>query len=322
MKHIYVVSIISLWAVIAAKANQSDASGPSRKEQRADYLFEQQSFQSAADLYEELLAAGERGNVRVHLKAAESYYELNNPAQAVQHYGYASWEPNAAHVQASHRWHYAQTLVRVNQFALAEQVLADYLAEVPTHQAAHNLRLGLQQRTALYADSTRFTLKTLKSNSPEADFCPAFYQQGLVFSSARKENGRQKTYHRDMGAYLQLYYTPLSAQQPPADSVRHLFGKHFVSLHQGPAVFFANDSKMFLTTNNPYSEKSGNKASLSIVFNCCMLKKMERASGCLRWHCPSTTQRIQWAIRLFLPTACAYTFARISPVDSAERICT
>ena len=254
MKYIYLLFLVALGVILPAKASESAAPGLSRKEQRADYLFERQSFQSAVDLYEELLTR-EESSVRLHLKAAESYYELNNPVQAAQHYGYASWEPGAAYVQASHRWHYAQTLVRLDQIALAKQMLADYLVEEPDHQKAQNLRLGLQQRDSFYADSARFALTRMKGNSPEADFSPAFYQRGLVFSSARREKGHQKTYHRDLSAYLKLYYAPLSGQQPAADTAQHLFGKHFVSLHQGPAVFFANDTKVFFTTNNPSFKK-------------------------------------------------------------------
>ncbi len=253
MKYTYIILLIALVAVSPVKANEAEAPGLSRQEQRADYLFERQSFQSAVELYEKLLARDE-SNIRVHLKAAESYYELNNPGRAAEHYAYASWNPGAASVEANNRWHYAQTLVRIGQLALAEQVIADYLVEVPDHQAAQNLALGLQQRSAFYADSARFALKAFNRNSTKADFSPAFYQEGLVFASDREESGRQKTYHRDLGAYLRLFYTPLSDQQP-VDTTQHLFGKHFVSLHQGPAVFFANDTKVFLTTNNPSFKK-------------------------------------------------------------------
>ena len=255
MKYIYILFFVALGTVLPAKASESEAPSPSRKEQRADYLFERQSFQSAVDLYEELLAQDE-SNARVHLKAAESYYELNNPAQAARHYAYASWNPGAAHVEATNRWHYAQTLVRTDQLVLAEKMLSDYLASVPNHRAAQNLKLGLQQRASFYADSARFAVKPMPGNSPEADFSPAFYQQGLVFASARKANGRQKTYHRDRSTYLRLYYNALSGdERQPVDTAQRLFGKHFVSLHQGPAVFFANDTKVFLTTNNPSFKK-------------------------------------------------------------------
>lgn len=262
MKYIYSLLLLLIFgSVVPANASESEAPGLSRKEQRADYLFERQSFQSAADLYEEILTK-EEGNVRLHLKAAESYYELNNPTQAAAHYEQASWEPGAAQVQAPHRWHYAQTLVRIGQVALAELVLADYLAKAPDHRAAQNLKLGLQQRSAFFADSARFVLESLNSNSPEADFSPAFYQAGVVFASARKETGHQKTYHRDMSTYLKLYYAP--SDQQPVDSTQRLFGKHFGSLHQGPTVFFDNDTKAFLTTNNPSFKKERGQ---SISFN-------------------------------------------------------
>ena len=251
MKYIYILFLIVLATVSPAGA--TEAAGLPRQEQRADYLFERQSFRSAVELYERLLTRDE-GNVRVHLKAAESYYKLNSPERAAEHYAYASWIPNDALVEAVNRWHYAQTLVRIGQLELAEQIIAGYLAEVPDHRAAQNLALGLQQRSAFYADSARFDLKAFDNNSTRADFSPTFYEEGLVFASDREERGRQKTYHRDLGTYLRLFYNPLPDQQP-TDMAQHLFGKHFVSLHQGPAVFFDNDTKVFLTTNNPSFKK-------------------------------------------------------------------
>jgi outer membrane protein OmpA-like peptidoglycan-associated protein/tetratricopeptide (TPR) repeat protein len=253
MKYSYILLLLVLWTVAPAKASESATSTLPRKEQRADDFFQRQSFQSAATLYEALLT-GDEGNVRVRLKAAESYYALNDPQRAAEHYAYASWTADAQHVLAHHRWHYAQTLVRTGQLAQAEQMLTVYLAEAPDHQAAQNLLIGLQQRADFYADSARYTLKALSSNSSEADFSPAFYQDGLVFASNRQEKGHQKTYHRDLGAYLHLYYTP-PANQQPVDTAQRLFGKRLVSLHQGPAVFYANDSKMLLTTNNPSFKK-------------------------------------------------------------------
>ena len=58
MKYIYILFFVALGTVLPAKASESEAPSPSRKEQRADYLFERQSFQSAVDLYEELLVSG------------------------------------------------------------------------------------------------------------------------------------------------------------------------------------------------------------------------------------------------------------------------
>lgn len=222
----------------------------SQKEKQADYLFERQSFQSAATLYEEILTK-ESGNARVHVKAAESYYALNKPDWAEQHYKRASWEPDAEAVRPVHRWHYAQILVRVGKPVLAQQMVAYYLNERPEHQAAQSMWWGLERRSKFYADSGRYDLEPLNINSKVSDFSPAFYRQGLVFASARRGSWSDKTYHRDLGAFLNLFYVrPRSGNARQFDTPQLLFGEDIVSLHQGPAVFYDNDTKVIFTTNN------------------------------------------------------------------------
>ena len=254
LRYILVFSALLLSPYLIAKSPNAHFR-VSQKEKQADYLFERQSFQSAATLYEEILTK-EPGNVQVHLKAAESYYALNEPDEAKQHYKRASWESDAEAVRPVHRWHYAQILVRIGKPEQAQRMVELYLNERPEHQAAQSMWWGLERRSKFYADSARYDLEPLNINSKVSDFSPIFYRQGLVFASARRGRWSDKTYHRDLGAFLNLFYArPRSGNARQFDTPQLLFDEDMVSLHQGPAVFYDHDTKVIFTTNNQSFKK-------------------------------------------------------------------
>ena len=278
----------TLLTIILLLTNWLNAAPPkvhyqvSQKEKQADVLFERQSFQSAATLYEEILAK-ELDNERVLLKAAESYYALNEPERAERQYAQVTWAPGATLVRSVHRWHYAQVLVRAGKSKQAQQMLEYYLEETPEHQAAQNMWWGLEKREAFYADSAQYAVEPLNINSRVSDFSPAFYRQGLVFSSARRGNWSHKTYHRDLGAFLNLFYArPLSSDNSyQFDTPQLLFDEGIVSLHQGPAVFYDHDNKVIFTTNNQSFRKDRDQL---ISFNRLQLLYSEKQDG--RWSDP------------------------------------
>lgn len=275
------IAVTLLLATLLNAAVSKSLHPISQKEKQADFMFERQSFRSAATLYEEILDR-EPDNTRVRLKAAESYYALNEPVRAEYQYAHVTWEPGAEAIRSVHRWHYAQVLVRVGKPAQAQQMVEYYLEETPEHQAAQNMWWGLEKRDEFYADSALYTIEPLNINSQVSDFSPAFYRQGLVFSSARRGSWSDKTYHRDLGAFLHLFYArPLSDDSYRFDTPQLLLDENMVSLHQGPAVFYDHDTKVIFTTNNQSFRKDRDQM---ISFNRLQLLYAEKQGG--RWTEP------------------------------------
>ena len=77
-------------------------------------------------------------------------------------------------------------------------------------------------------------------------------------------------------------------------------------------MFFANDTKVFLTTNNPSFKKERGQ---EISFNRLQLlytEKDKEGEWTAPVALPSTRRSIRWVIRRFRPTVRAYIFAPIS----------
>src|SRR5690606_30820340 len=102
-----------------------------------------------------------------------------------------------------------------------------------------------------YIDSANYTVKRLSINTAVSEFAPAYYKNGIVFSSAKPEHFAKKKYHCDNSHYLNLFYSARSAdtifQKPVA------FHKDLKTrFHDGPVTFYQGFEKMIVYRNQPF----------------------------------------------------------------------
>lgn len=279
MKLSYTIIILGLLlGVSTVTAKAQGGYRTTRKEKKADYFFERQFYKRAIALYEDVLQR-QSGNARVQLKVAEGYYQLNDVSQAVQWYEKGA---DASEIfTLTHQWHYVQVLARDGRRDAARQYLEEYLKEIPTHQAAQNLLMSINNHASFYEDSATYTIIPLNINDTAADFSPTFYKEGLVFASARRGNGASKIYQRDETAFLRLLYAVPTIDSSMFSAPQPLLNRQKTELHEGPVTFFNQDTKMIFTTNNP-NFKPDNKQK--IVFNRLQLQYAENTDG--QWSTP------------------------------------
>ena len=90
-------------------------------------------------------------------------------------------------------------------------------------------------------------VNTRKINSPNLDFSPTFYKNGIVFVSSRKNWGEVDRSIDE--TYFDLYYSDLDESKLPLGPSN--FSKNINSdLHEGPMVFNVTGEVMFFTRNN------------------------------------------------------------------------
>lgn len=216
---------------------------------RADHLYEHYYYQEAIELYRQALEK-KPDNDRLKLQIAESYRKLNNPEQA------AIWYKKVINhsdiVKPKHKLYYAQALLSNQQYWQAEEWYIRYQQEARNGIATNRLQ-GLAQMPAFYRDSAMYTLKELNTNSPASDFSPAFYDSGMVFVSARNTLQPIKQLYRwNETPYLDLFYTDIAGKKAP-----RLFNSKLNTIyHEGPAVFYSDDTKVIFTRNSKKRDES------------------------------------------------------------------
>lgn len=92
-------------------------------------------------------------------------------------------------------------------------------------------------------------------NTPDLDFSPMYYEDGLVFVSTRKLASLEKIDHWLNENCMDLYYAPLTGARfaEPSSFSDQLNTK----FHEGPVSFTDDEQKVFFTRNNYQNGKRG-----------------------------------------------------------------
>jgi outer membrane protein OmpA-like peptidoglycan-associated protein/tetratricopeptide (TPR) repeat protein len=246
--HYLKITLLSLclgWGIAETEAQH-------RQVLLGDSLYRFSSYAKAIGHYEKALKKVDDPLV-VHEKLGNSYYQLQNFPQALEHYEQAwknvsSWEPET-------RWKYLQV-----QRALGhEDQVREYIASWASldEDRAGTLENGIQAEALYYMDSAAYDLSLTTFNSDKSDFSPAYFKEGLVFSSSRGEgNTSNKKFHWDGGYHLDLFYVKPANGNTAAEVVPT--GDN-MTYHDGPAIFYARDTRVIFTRNEEGRVKDGRR---------------------------------------------------------------
>lgn len=210
----------------------------------ADSLYRHHHYQYAADYYEKALKKSKEPGYLM-LQIAKSYDKINNPAKAEQWFDKAG--KNNARFEDEDYYLYAEALVVRNKRPKADSLLTRMLEENPNAHLARRALSDIRNFDKFFADSARYKVVPLAINTGVAEFSPAFYKDGLVFSAAKQEGALKKKYHWDNSHFLNLYYSSKNGEtfNEPKLFEKDLNTRH----HDGPAVFYNNFQNMILNRN-------------------------------------------------------------------------
>jgi outer membrane protein OmpA-like peptidoglycan-associated protein len=112
-------------------------------------------------------------------------------------------------------------------------------------------------------------------NSPNTDYSPTYYQNGLVYVSSRNNKGPQDK--KSGETYFELYFSPFDPAGDPTTPTSFSLEVNS-ALHEGPVTFSHNYKTMYFTRNN--MDKGQRKADKNGVVR---LKIYESQRGKYDW---------------------------------------
>jgi outer membrane protein OmpA-like peptidoglycan-associated protein/tetratricopeptide (TPR) repeat protein len=240
---------IVIFALMAINLLAQQGSGMIFK--KAEKLFENFEYAAAADLYERLANKDSTFNY-AKIQAAECYRKLSRPVLAAKWYGEAIQDTTIA--RPIHSLYYAQALMSLEKYDSAKIWLEHYRESNPDEFRVNDLIAGIDDMSSFYNDSSLLKIEPAIFNTPQSEFAPAFYKDGLVYSSSRDEFKIIK--HKtgwDKTNYFQLYYTE---HKFPAIDNSVLFGNNInTRYHEGTVTFFDDFEKMIFTRNFFYEHE-------------------------------------------------------------------
>ena len=218
----------------------------------ADREYAYFAYTSAAALYEKALKKAP-GNKTVKRQLARCYHHLNDSRSTA--YWYQQIENHTDWMTEEDQLYYARALESNQEYADAQVWYEAYRKGGSSKSLAQAKLAALKQLEQFYQDSALYEIAPLAINTPESDFAPTYWQDGIVFASSRSEGASGKTYGWYEQPFLDLFYASLSDSGQSAAPVR-LQGVNS-KLHEGPAAFYDQGRKMIFTRNNYYEKKKG-----------------------------------------------------------------
>ncbi len=152
---------------------------------RADTQFDLYAYNTALNSYNEVLKA-EPNNSYALGRKADCYFQLNRPGESLPFYDRAM---TLGRVDPEISFRYAQALMQTGDYVGAKRWF-NYYADANPATGQHYAAMCDYATTASQRAGT-FSAKAELVNTPNSDYCPAFYGDWLVYSSARRDLNRK-----------------------------------------------------------------------------------------------------------------------------------
>ncbi|WP_400071685.1 OmpA family protein [Zobellia russellii] len=213
------------------------------KEERANAYFADFKFDKAIELYSDLVTEKKRPSLEVIQHLADSYFNMNRYQEAVKWYE-KLYLIKGKNVGESNIIKLVQSLKASMKIEKADQLLRDFYTD------ENRLNMMLSQKKHLdstLAEKEKYETTNLAFNSRKSDFGPMFFNDGLIFASARdtiKSNGELYPWNKQ--PYLDLYITrPDDASYIPEKYLENLES----SYHDATLTFSWDGQTVYFTRN-------------------------------------------------------------------------
>lgn len=225
VKYFYftIFSFISFWAV--------------GQDVETDSLVDKKLYQKNIKIYKAILKQGQ--NHDVSQKLADALRIVGEYNESADEYAKFIDKPGLSPICYKH---YSQVLCKIGQAEECKQWKLRY-----KEYERRNDRLSDE---AIDIDTSKHFLNRVPFNSPETDFGPSFYRNGLLFVSARSSTDSKNTVHESTGESLYNFF--YSEKRPDGSfmSPTQVFKTTNSTTYEGPMSLTPDNRSIFLNKNN------------------------------------------------------------------------
>ena len=223
-----------------------------KKLAKADKKYDSYAFINAIEIYEKVAEEGHKSK-ELFEKLGNSYYFNADLVSASKWYG--ELFKLDEEIAPEYYFRYAQALKAEKRYAESDEKMKKF-----SQLTGSDLRGTKFIKTRNYLDeiaeqSGRFRIENLGVNSKYSDFAPSFYEENLVFSSARDTGVASRYKHKwNARPFLDLYGAEV-ADNGSLSNVDKFSGKLNTKYHESTSVFTKDGNTMYFTRNNYYKGK-------------------------------------------------------------------
>lgn len=207
---------------------------------KADKYYTTANFEKAAEAYASIVNQGTT-DVEIIKRAADSFYFVSKFESAEPLYSMLVNDFKES-IDDVYIFRYAQTLKALKKNKEADKWMKTYEKEVSDVVYKANL----DKLEAIKKQGNKFEVKNLALNTAGSDFGPAFYNNGIVFSTPAKTGEKYKWTNQN---YLDLYTAKI--ENDKIDSLATPFSKELNSkVHESNIALSKDGNTIYFTRNN------------------------------------------------------------------------
>lgn len=248
MKIKYIASTIFL-VLVALKGNAQKAG-----QNKAEKEYNQYAYIDAIATYERIAEKGYKDE-KMFQRLGNAYYFNGELTNAVKWYD-ALFALNAEQ-EPEYYYRYAQTLKASGDYTKADKTLEAFNKKISTDKRGVLFENNKNYLEQIKANSGRYEIANAGINSTQTDYGSAYYNNKIVFASARDTGGiAKKTFKWTNKSFTNLYSAELKADGTLGKPER--FEKKINSKFNESTPAFTKDGKtMYFTRNNYLDGKRG-----------------------------------------------------------------
>jgi outer membrane protein OmpA-like peptidoglycan-associated protein len=239
MKKLYILSFVLSFAFGFAQTNLK----------KADALFKNYAYLDASKAYEECLQNIKNPSTQTLKNAADSYYFISDSRNALKWYRklYEAQDNNMTDI---YYLRYIQSMKAVMDYDEANRVTREYLDKKGDQKEISRYMAQKKQMDSLSKVKSLYAIKNLNINTSKSDFGATFYQDKVVYTSAKDTtNFGEKLYSWNNQPFLNLYV----AERNPADgslmNETVFLPNVMTKYHEATATFDAQGKTIYYSTN-------------------------------------------------------------------------
>ncbi len=246
MKSRYLKISVPVLVLLIAVLLPVSSSAQFNLEKKADQYYNDFAYSKAAEIYEKLYQE-DHSNSRYIQRLAYCYNKMLDYRKALKYY--SQLVQSELH-QSSDFYEYAQLLRIDGKYDEFKTWLEKYMVQSPGDQRAKKQLENIARLLKLKSDLGNITIRNLSVNTRASDMCPAFYQDQLVYSSARDTFSMIRNKYKWNGqSFLDLYVSKPEADRDLKSAVP--FSTSLNSrFHEGSVCFTSDFNTVYFTRNS------------------------------------------------------------------------
>ncbi len=218
---------------------------------KADKAYSRYAYVNALKIYEELVNKGYKSK-ELYKKLGNAYYYNADYVGASKWYA-ELFKLKKTTITPEYYFRYALSLKSEHRYQKSDSIMKKFITLTKDDtRAALFEEKATEYLQKIFADSGKYSIQNLTINSDKSDFAPSFFNNQIIFSSARttKKSKKYKNHNWNEEPFLDLFVATISNNSSP--KLKQFSDKINTRYHESTTAFTNDGNTMYFTRNNYY----------------------------------------------------------------------